>query len=166
MNEDYSFLLKHRSKGALVDANLLLVYLVGKTYPNRLSDFKHTKQYRDDFPLIEQVVDYFPRIYTTPNVLTEVSNLGKQVGGEFFNTLRKVILFLDEHYCASKDASANAQFKTLGLTDAGLCSVAAKYLVITADLDLYLSLRAIKMDAVNLNHLRPLAWNGVLSSLR
>ena len=166
MNEDYSFLLKHRRKGALVDANLLLVYVVGKIYPSRLSDCKATKQYRNDFPLIEQVVDFFPKIYTTPNVLTEVSNLGKDVGDEFFKTLRKIVLFLDERYCASNDASANVEFRRLGLTDAGLCCVAADHLVITADLDLYLSLRTNKIDAVNFNHLRPLAWKGVLPSLR
>jgi len=160
MNEDLLFLLKHRGKGALVDANLLLVYVVGKIHPSRLAHYHHTKQYLQDFPLVERVVELFPTIYTTPNVLTEVSNLGG--GGEFFGMLRKVITVLDERYCVSKDACAHADFRTLGLTDAGLCSLAAKHLVVTADFPLYQILRANKVEAVNFNHLRPLAWKGLI----
>ena len=148
MNEDLFFLLKHRSKGALLDANLLLVYLVGKTNPSRLSHFHHTKQYEQDFPLLEQLVEFFPTIYTTPNVLTEVSNLGGKLGSDFFIALRNVVAVLEERYCSSKDASANPHFPRLGLTDAALCTVAAKHLVVTADFPLYQILRANKVDAV------------------
>src|SRR5467141_187040 len=49
MNEDLQFLKKHLSKGALLDANLLLVYVVGKTHSSCLSGFHHTKQYHRDF---------------------------------------------------------------------------------------------------------------------
>jgi hypothetical protein len=166
MNEDLLFLLKHRGRGALLDANLLLVYVVGKTHPDRLSTLHHTKQYERDFPLIKRVVEFFPTIYTTPNVLTEVSNLGRKLGVDFFNTLRSVIAVLEERYCTSKDASADKHFLKLGLTDAGLCSVAAKHLVITADFALYQILRTNKMDAVNINHLRQIAWKGAMPSLQ
>ena len=164
MNENVKFLGKHRGNGALLDANLLLVYVVGKTDPRRLADFPHTKQYRDDFPLLERMVEnFFPTIYTTPNVLTEVSNLGKKLGAAFFGTLGKVVSVLEERYCASKNAAANPHFLKLGLIDAGLCTMAARHLVITADLHLYLVLGANNVDAVNYNHLRPLAWQGLLS---
>jgi hypothetical protein len=163
MNEDLSFLLRHRSRGALLDANLLLVYVVGKLDRRELSRLHHTKQYQHDFALVERVVEFFPIIYTTPNVLTEVSNLGK--GIEFFGTLRNVVRVLEERYCASKDASANMHFRTLGLTDAGLCTLAAKHLVVTADFKLFQILRANNVDAVNFNHLRPLAWKNRIPSL-
>jgi hypothetical protein len=162
MNESLSFILENRGKGALLDANLLLVYVVGKIHPNRLLRLHHTKQYYEDFPLVERLVEFFSTIYTTPNVLTEVSNLGKKLGSEFFSILGAVVSVLDERYCISKDASANTQFLKLGLTDAGLCTVAAKHLVITADSPLYEILRANKVDAVNFHHLRPLAWHGAL----
>jgi hypothetical protein len=84
--------------------------------------------------------------------------LGKKLGVEFYSALGKVVAVLDERYCASKDASANAHFQKLGLTDAGLCTVAAEHLVITADHPLYQILRANNMDAVNFNHLRQQAW--------
>ena len=92
MNEDITFLLKHRGKSALLDANLLLVYVIGKTDRKLLGRHHHTKQYEEDFELLEMVVDNFRTIMTTPNILTEVSNLGKKNGGpDFFNTFKKVI---------------------------------------------------------------------------
>src|SRR5437773_11765531 len=109
INEDVSFLKKHQGNGALLDANLLLVYVVGKSHPSLLSQFHHTKQYHRDFPLVERLIDVFFRtIYTTPNVLTEVSNLGGKLGGklgeEFHSRLGKVVAVLEERYCVSKDA--------------------------------------------------------------
>jgi len=165
MNEDLTFLRKHRGKGALVDANLLLVYVVGKTDRAELSRFQHTKQYADDFALVERLIESCQPIYTTPNVLTEVSNLGKKLGVKFFATLELVILLLDEQYCLSRDASKHDRFRLLGLTDAGLCTLAEERLVITADVTLYRILRGKNVDAVNFNHLRPLLWNQLLPSL-
>jgi hypothetical protein len=166
MNESVSFLSKYRAKGALLDTNLLLVYVVGKTHRSRLSDFHHTKQYEQDFPMIERVVEFFPKIYTTPNVITEVSNLGKKLGADFFETLRKVVSVLDEQCCVSKDAAASAHFPKIGITDAGLCTIAANYLVITADFALYQILRANNVDAVNFHHLRQFAWAAGASAVK
>ena len=56
MNEDLLFIKQYQSKGALFDANLLLVYAVGKCGANRLRQLDHTKQYADDFDTIEQLV--------------------------------------------------------------------------------------------------------------
>jgi hypothetical protein len=161
MNEDVTFLMKYRSKGALMDATLLLVYTVGKTDRTRLSHLHYTKQYEHDFDLIERIVELFPTVYTTPNVLTEISNLGKKLGTDFFDTLGRIISVLDEKYCRSRDAVAHAHFQKLGLTDAGLCTLAAKFLVVTADFPLYQILRANNLDVVNFHHLRPLGWSGL-----
>jgi hypothetical protein len=161
MNEDVLFLSKHRSNGALFDANLLLVYAVGKTDPTRLAHFHHTKQYEHDFELIERLLGMFRVVFTTPNVLTEVSNLGGRLGPEFFHTLARIVSILDEQYCPSKDAAAQPIYRQLGLTDAGLYAVAARHLIVTADFPLYQMLRANRIDAVNFHHLRPLGWAGV-----
>ncbi|MBC7928448.1 MAG: hypothetical protein H7039_22630 [Bryobacteraceae bacterium] len=161
MNEDVSFLLKHRRNGALIDANLLLVYVVGKTDKSWLSRLQHTKQYEQDFPLIEATIEFFPRIYTTPNILTETSNLGKKVGEQFFRTLGRVISVLDERYCVSREAAADRHFCKLGLTDAGLLAIADQMLVVTTDFTLFRMLRAQNLDAVNFNHLRPFGWAGM-----
>src|SRR5665213_3296307 len=163
MNEDLAFVDKHRNKGALVDANLLLVYVVGLADKNNLVRNPHTKQYASDFPAIKHLLeDVFTKIYTTPNVLTEVSNLGKGVGAKFWQVLRTVVDVLDERYCVSKESAAHEKFNALGLTDAGLCNVASQHLVVTADLTLYTILRGRGIDAVNFNHLRPWFWRGQL----
>ena len=158
MNEDVSFIKRYQFKGALFDANLLLVYVVGKCGKNRLLRLQHTKQYADDFDLIEKLVESFSTLYTTPNVLTEVSNLGKKCGVEFFDQLKRIVHVLDERYCASRDATLNSQFRKLGLTDSALLNLGPKFLIVTADFDLYSVLRANKVDAVNFHHLRPSLW--------
>jgi len=163
MNEALSLIVKHRHSGALFDANLLLVYAVGKYDKNALSVFHHTKQYTDDFTLIEHLVEFFSVLYTTPNVLTEVSNLGGKLGPPFFVTLGRMVSVLHEEYCISKDVTRNDAFAKLGLTDAGIINVAAKKcLVLTLDWNLYYNLLHRNVDAVNFNHLRPLDWLGYL----
>ena len=159
MTEAVTFVVKHRSTGALFDANLLLVYVVGKLDKRRLSGFHHTKQYEEEFPLIEKLVESFSVLHTTPNVLTEVSNLGRKLGPAFFDLLQRIVTRLDEQYCASKDAVENPHFRKLGLTDAALI-VGAKSLVVTADADLHGILRARQIEAVNYHHLREDYWSG------
>jgi rRNA-processing protein FCF1 len=160
------FLLKRQGSGALLDASVLLVYVVGKTDRRCLLNFAHTSQYQRDYALIERIVEMFPQIYTTPNVLTEVSNLGGKLEGalksKFFDTLHKIINVLVEMPCASKEASASACFRRFGLTDAVLFTLAIKHLVVTTDSRLHEHLRENKLESVNIHHLRQLAWKGLL----
>jgi hypothetical protein len=67
---------KYRGKGVLVDTNLLLLLLVGAIDPKHLAKFKPTANHgftASDFALLCWIIDQFPRIFTTPHVLTEVS---------------------------------------------------------------------------------------------
>jgi len=74
---------KHRSKGALIDANLLVLYLVGKTNKRRIRDFKPCDRFEtEDFDLLEDLVGYLGKVFTTPHILTEVSNLAKLRGND------------------------------------------------------------------------------------
>jgi hypothetical protein len=158
MNEDVEFLKSFRHKGALIDTNLLLVYVVGQTDPRLLKRNHHTKQYESDFPLVKSVVEYFQKVYTTPNILTEVSNLGQDLKEQFFATLGNVTNILAEEYCASRNAVADSCFRKLGLTDAGVAHVSGKCLVVTADFALYQTLRNRNIAAVNFNHIRASDW--------
>ena len=174
MNEDLGFLNKHRTAGAIIDANLLLVYVVGHTDRQLLSRHHHTKQYVEDFPLVQRVIEHFASIYTTPNILTEVSNLGgkdwggkdwggkdwggKDWGGKVLLVLAALVRRLDEQYCPSGAACDDPAFHKLGLTDAGLCVLARDRLVVTTDFNLHLVLRHRGFDAINFNHLRQASW--------
>jgi rRNA maturation endonuclease Nob1 len=168
MSDPLSLILKHRQSGALLDANLLLVYVVGKYDKDCLRQFHHTKQYTNDFGLIKGLVEFFSVLYTTPNVLTEVSNLGGKLKSEaFFSTLKAAVLVLKEQYCASSDAVATPGFEWLGLTDAGIMRLAAnEFLVLTADWPLYNMLVSKNVDAVNINHLRQIKWSAQLQAPR
>lgn len=155
---------RYKGKGLLIDANLLLLYFVGAYDPDRISRFKRTMAFTvDEFLLLATVFDYFDIIITTPNILTEVSNLSGQLPKDlhsfFFNDLAKRIPVLEEHYTSSSTIASSTHFNRFGLTDSGIIDIVKdKYLVLTDDLKLFDHLQNLGIDAVNFNHLRPLAW--------
>ncbi len=67
MTDAFQLILKHRGNGLLVDTNLLLLYIVGKTNPNRISNFKRTSRYTvEDFELLDGIMAQFKTLITTP----------------------------------------------------------------------------------------------------
>jgi hypothetical protein len=73
---------RFRSKGALVDTNLLLLLLIG-SYDRALvgeRGFKRVAKYTvEDFATLVLFLRHFKRSVTTPHILTEVSNLAGQL---------------------------------------------------------------------------------------
>ena len=77
MTDVLQLIHKHLGNGLLVDTNLLLLHLIGRTNKNRILKFKRTQAYTiEDFELLERFIAEFKILITTPHVLTEVSNLG------------------------------------------------------------------------------------------
>jgi predicted nucleic acid-binding protein len=156
---------KHRGTGVLIDANLLLLYLVGRVNRERIKTFKRTQAYTlEDFDLLERLVSCFSRLFTTPHVLTEVSNLaGSLVGRERLAIRRLIALLVDEMeecFDASRAVVRDACFERLGLTDAAIATLCDHgTMVLTADLDLYLALQTRGADALNFSHIRSLGWS-------
>jgi hypothetical protein len=69
---------KHRANGLLIDTNLLVLFLVGKTNKSRILSFKRTQAYTlEDFELLERLVDQFRTLITTPHVLTRSQQSGQ-----------------------------------------------------------------------------------------
>jgi hypothetical protein len=163
MTEEIAFITKHKKKGALLDANILLVYLIGSYDMGLLKSYHHTQQFFEGFPLIHRIVQTFSVIYTTPNILTEVNSLGKKLGETFYDALQKTIPLLEELVCISKEAALNPHFNRIGLTDSALASLAQNgILVISADYKLCLILRHKNLDAVNFNFLLKARWDGLI----
>ena len=51
---------KHRSNGLLIDTNLLLFYVAGRTNKNRIPNFKRTQKYTiEDFELLTDLSRQF-----------------------------------------------------------------------------------------------------------
>lgn len=166
MSADYydELIHRYRHQGALIDTNLLLVYFVGCYDPSRVPKFKRTDTFTtEDFYILERVFNFFNRVVTTPNVLTEVNSLSNQLPEpfktEYYAKMSEQISSLEEHYIASSKICSLEHFKKFGLTDSAIIDlVRDKYLVLTDDFKLANYLQSVSIDVINFNHIRPLNW--------
>lgn len=147
--------------GHFVDANLLVLLVVGTAQRSLIGRHPRLKTYTtDDFDILVKLLDTGEKIYVTPNTLTETSNLlpfGKKgLRERFFKVLRFMIQESEEIVVASEQASTVAEFSRLGLTDSVLIDVACKETpVVTVDFDLYYAVASRDYRAaVHFNALR------------
>jgi rRNA-processing protein FCF1 len=153
-------LARYRSAGVLVDANLLLLYVVGAHDREMISSFKRTAKFTpEDFLILTTVLDTFHRVVTTPHVLTEVSNLAGQLKEHLkpavFQLFAQTIQVLSEEYVPAREVSSHPAFSGFGLTDTAILQQArGKYLVLTEDFRLSQYLGHQGVDVLNFNHLR------------
>jgi hypothetical protein len=165
-SDDGALFQKHRRSGLLLDANLLLLYQVGLFDERAIKTFPHTKRYTiEDFHLLAKLVGWFTTVVTTPNILTEVSNLSGKLGESnllrFQEAFKGTIDVIEEKYCASQQATASPAFAKFGLTDAGIASLVSehRFLVLTDDLRLANWLQSKGFDVLNFNHIRQHLWS-------
>jgi rRNA-processing protein FCF1 len=157
---------RYRSRGVLVDTNILLLHFVGRFNRELIPRFKRTAQFTvDDYQLLSRLLGRFDKIVTTPHVLSEVNSLSGQLGDpartEYFGCFARDIATLDEQYVQSAAAAATNQFSRLGLTDSGIMLLAkGTYLVLTDDLKLTNYLERADIDVINFNHVRLAHWTG------
>jgi predicted nucleic acid-binding protein len=148
------------TRTVLLDANLVLLFVVGTTNKSLISRHKRTHSFTEqDFTLLCEFLNQFDQVVVTPNILTEVSNLAAQIAeparGQLLGTLAAMTNHLTEEYVTSREASQHEGFVRLGLTDACvLRRVGTIDCVLTDDLDLYLSLSRSGQYVVNFNHIR------------
>ncbi len=158
-------LTQYKRKGVLVDSNVLLLYFVGMYDPQRIPKFKRTIMFAvEDFYTLLSLFRYFSKVVTTPNILTEVSNLANPLANDLTSTFYKQfahqITVLEEHYIKSAKLSPMPQLAKLGLTDAGILDLAqGQYLVLTDDFRLVGHLEKQGIDVINFNHLRRINWS-------
>lgn len=158
-------LARYKSKGVLIDTNLLLLYLVGIYDPQRIPKFKRTMIFAiEDFFTLLEFFEYFNEVVTTPNILTEVNSLANQlpenIKVEFYPKFAEQIANLQEHYIESTKVSSSPHFLRLGLTDSGILNLARdQYLVLTDDFPLAGRLEKQGIDVINFNHVRTMNWS-------
>jgi hypothetical protein len=76
MLDAFALIAKHQAKGVLVDTNLLVLLLVGLVNKRRILDFKRTQNFTiEDFDLLSRLISWFGKLFTTPHVLSQVSDL-------------------------------------------------------------------------------------------
>lgn len=157
-------LTKHRTRGVLVDAGLLLVYVVGAYDPLWIDRFKHTSAFaEDDFELLDRLLGHFDTAATTPPVLTEVSNflghLPRNPRRDCTELLRRLIPTFEESHRPSVEVCKHPYFLQFRLTDTGIAEVSTdSYVVVTDDLQLYHALANDEQAVINFNHLRMMNW--------
>jgi predicted nucleic acid-binding protein len=148
----------------ILDANLLVLLVVGSVDERQVPTFKRTRAYtRDDFRLLLGFMSRFGTLMVTPHILTEATNLlddlKEPMRTTAFGFLRELISRSEERFEKSAELAGRRQFVRLGLADTAVHSVAeAGAALLTADLDLYLAASATSRHAVNFNHLRSGAW--------
>lgn len=150
-------------KQLIVDAQLLVLTLVGLLDRNLIGKHKRTQQYTtDDYELVKAILEDHDEVVVTPNILTEVSNLIRLIGDPHKTQLTSLLgtwiggAETIEEFVSSSQAIARPQFPRLGLTDVGILETVARNIpLLTEDLDLYLAASEEFPDrATNFNHLR------------
>lgn len=97
-------LARHRQLGVAIDSNLLLLLWIGSFDRSLIQRFKRTQKYTEtDYDLLVSLVARVKLLVTTPNVLTEVSNLAgqlpQQMAEEFRAEMQRVIAqFNEQHF--------------------------------------------------------------------
>ena len=112
--------------------------------------------------ILVRILDRCKPIITTPNILTEVSNLSNGIPEverkAYFASIARQLLILKEEYLGSISALAS-RWARFGLTDAGIAVIAKnRYLVLTDDFRLSQALQTEGIDTLNFNHLREINW--------
>ena len=155
--------------GWFVDANLLVLFVVGITDKQLIGKHRRLKRFSaEDYErLIELIASvtvsgrpagWTGAVLVTPNTLTEASNLLAQHNdperSRFMKTLRLLIEGSQEVVVKSVTASRSHVFTRLGLADAALLEVVSSETpLVTVDLPLYIAVA--KKDyraAVNFTH--------------
>lgn len=152
------------SRGIFVDANLLVLFVVGSTDTRLIAKHRRLQTFDpEDYERLADMASRAGRVLVTPNTLTEASNLLAQHAeperSRFLATLKSLINLSKEIVVASTNASANPHFLRLGLADAALLEVvSATAPLVTVDLALYLAAAAMDPNCVvNYRHLQDLA---------
>jgi len=143
-----------------LDTNLLVLLVVGGTDIGYIDKHKRLRGYTPtDYQMLVRLIDVSDEVIATPNVLTEVSNLIRQIGEPACSlvtiSLGAVIARIRESYVPSKAASQRGEFMRLGLTDCALIEALRKsYTLLTDDIDLFHAVLRLGYNAQNFNHIR------------
>lgn len=144
-----------------IDANMLLVYVVGRRHAEYLGIKKHLKEYMPgDFTTLCQILERFDKILITPNVVTECNNLLPD-SAEFDDArsfLKELLLqkqLVEERYIPSATTVMMRQFSFLGVADCAMLSLVSDDVVLlTADQKLAREAQMVNHGSINFNHYR------------
>ena len=138
-----------RLGGYFLDTNLFVLLVVGSESRDLISKHRRLREYSaEDYDILSELLEDADQLFVTPNTLTETSNLVSQHGEPERSRLMRRLQYLihgsREIIVASTEASSNAKFEEMGLTDAALLEiVTADTPLLTVDFDLYLAVQLL-----------------------
>ncbi len=144
----------------VVDANLLLVFIIGTVDANLLGVAKRVKQYRpEDYNILYTYLSLFTEIIVLPNTVSEASNLLDHLSGGRRQYCMEILAALalsgSEKYVPSRIASQQQEYSALGITDAAiLCALEPGTYLLTSDWELYVAALCRSHEAQYFNDLR------------
>lgn len=162
MNEYVADLIKqYRRKGLLLDTVLFVLLAVGTHNRKLIGNDKRLKTYvPQDLDTLVEFVRLFDQVITTPNIVTEVSNLtGHLWETNFPLEFARYVEPMEEQYLPSKAVIRSEIFARFGVADTVISEIAkGKYLVLTDDFRLTRYLEVRQIDVINFNHIRTSNW--------
>jgi hypothetical protein len=151
--------LKRRPYKAILDTNLLMLWLVARTDATLLRQFKRVRQFtHQDFERLQDVLRSYRKFVTTPHILAETSNFIDQAPSwrrdALIRQLKDFINDGTEIFEPARRLIERGEFNALGLTDTGMAQLSAEALVITVDYRLAGKIEAMGGNALNFNQYR------------
>ncbi|TCN65410.1 PIN domain-containing protein [Acetobacteroides hydrogenigenes] len=147
-------------KNIVLDCNIFILLIIGSLGHEHVRKNKRTNIFDvNDYLLLMNIISN-SNIITTPNILTEASNLlenyeysGAKIGLKGISTLINNTI---EVYKSSSELIYHESFLKFGLSDTSVFNLCyeKKAVAITIDFPLYGYLSSLSLDVINFNHLR------------
>jgi hypothetical protein len=156
---DHPLLSSFTGRPAILDSNLLLLDWCAGFDDTLIRSFKRLSSFeRLDAVLLSEVMKLFPSVWTTPHILTEVSNLTTSLPSwrkdDWCRFYSEKVRLLPEIYAPSSEIVSDLSAIRFGLTDTALVRLAATHVVLTIDWPLSNLLESRKLLVINFTHLR------------
>lgn len=155
-NTYYRDLLQNK-KEMIIDANLLLLYIVGSFNIDTIINKRFTKTNgfnKDEYNLLMYIIDKAKKIIVTPNILTEVCNHSEKINNslkfDYYQLFKKLYNNFEEKLVLTKEAFNFNKVHDFGISDSIIISLVEKYkyLLVTTDAPLADYLRNKKIDVI------------------
>lgn len=158
-------IIRNKNRGIILDTNLLILYIVGNYNIDYIKEFKRTasKGYtEDDFLALSKILNIFNKVFLTPHVLSELSNLTFNYKNEenknfteYLLIAKRVLENINENNI-SKNNILSSKFLKFGFTDISILELAINNSlpVITDDLPFYSLLNNQGVECINMSHIR------------
>jgi hypothetical protein len=140
-----------------LDANLILLLVVGMAGPHRIAAHKRLRAFVEaDYVTLRKLISGFEELVALPNTLSEASNVLGWTSGDtvqLWATFATFVSRVREVYVASALCAARPEFSRLGLSDCAMIEAAKdKIFILTTDGGLYRSALAVGYEADNFTH--------------